>query len=112
MRQIHLSPLPLICVAASEDREWLGRWERHLSEGYAKTPNVGQVPIEVSEEQLAGVELYFSADDLPAAITRLEDAGARTLSTLAVRDWGDEAAYFADPDGNVLVVARPAGANP
>jgi TIR domain/NACHT domain len=30
MRQIHLSPLPLICVAASEDREWLGRWERHL----------------------------------------------------------------------------------
>ena len=27
----------------------------------------------------------------------------------APRDWGDEAAYFADPDGNVLVVARPLG---
>jgi len=39
----------------------------------------------------------------------LEAAGARLLSAAAPRDWGDEAAYFADPDGNVLVVARPVG---
>ena len=28
------------------------------------------------------------------------------LSPLAPRDWGDEAAYFADPDGVVIAVAR------
>jgi hypothetical protein len=28
-------------------------------------------------------------------------------SALAKRDWGDEAAYVADPDGNVIVVALP-----
>jgi len=31
----------------------------------------------------------------------------RLLSPLAARPWGHEAAYFADPDGNVVVVARP-----
>jgi uncharacterized glyoxalase superfamily protein PhnB len=40
-------------------------------------------------------------------VERLHSAGARALSPLGPRDWGDEAAYFADPDGNVLVVARP-----
>ena len=38
---------------------------------------------------------------------RLTARGARCLSPLAPRPWGDEAAYFEDPDGNVVVVARP-----
>ncbi len=38
----------------------------------------------------------------------MERAGGRLLSARAARAWGDEAAYFADPEGNVLVVARPA----
>ncbi len=54
-----------------------------------------------------GTEIYFHCADLPGAIDRLKGAGARLLSPLAARDWGDEAAYFADPDGNVLVLARP-----
>jgi uncharacterized glyoxalase superfamily protein PhnB len=40
-------------------------------------------------------------------VNRLTAAGARVLSPVAPRDWGDDAAYFADPDGNVIVVARP-----
>ncbi len=36
----------------------------------------------------------------------LETAGARCLSPRAVRPWGDEAAYYADPDGNVIAVAK------
>jgi len=71
--------------------------------------NTGQVPIAVPAGQLAGAELYFYPADLTAAIVRLEAAGARALSPLSARDWGDEAAYFADPDGNVVVVARPLG---
>jgi uncharacterized protein len=69
--------------------------------------NTGQVPATVPNGELAGTEIYFYADDLHAVIRQLEATGARKLSALAVRDWGDEAAYFADPDGNVLVVARP-----
>jgi predicted enzyme related to lactoylglutathione lyase len=52
-------------------------------------------------------ELYFHADDAEAVIDRVVGAGGRVLSPLAARDWGDDAAYFADPDGHVLVVARP-----
>jgi catechol 2,3-dioxygenase-like lactoylglutathione lyase family enzyme len=53
-------------------------------------------------------ELYFHVDDLDAAIAALTAAGARPLSPRSPRPWGVEAAYFADPDGNVVAVARPA----
>jgi len=33
--------------------------------------------------------------------------GARVLSELEPRDWGDKVAYYADPEGNVLAVACP-----
>lgn len=35
-------------------------------------------------------------------------AGGRPLSPLQPRSWGEEAAWFADPDGNVIAVAQPA----
>jgi catechol 2,3-dioxygenase-like lactoylglutathione lyase family enzyme len=52
-------------------------------------------------------ELYVIVDDLDAAIAALAAAGARPLSPRSVRPWGDEAAYFADPDGHVVAVALP-----
>lgn len=52
-------------------------------------------------------EVYAHVDDLAATIARLEALGATCTSPRAPRDWGDEAAYFLDPDGYVLVVARP-----
>jgi uncharacterized glyoxalase superfamily protein PhnB len=52
--------------------------------------------------------LYLYPDDLEAAIDRLVAAGARPLSSIALRDWGDEVAYFADPDGTVIALARTA----
>jgi predicted enzyme related to lactoylglutathione lyase len=80
----------------------LGLYER---KGFGLT--TGQLPLQVPEGGLAGTEIYFYANDVPAVISHLEAAGARKLNALAPRDWGDEAAYFADHDGNVLVVARP-----
>ncbi len=67
----------------------------------------GRLPAVTPPGEIAGTELYFFADDLDAAIAAVEAAGARLLSTKAVRGWGHEAAYFADPDGHVIVVARP-----
>jgi catechol 2,3-dioxygenase-like lactoylglutathione lyase family enzyme len=74
-------------------------------EGFQR--NVGHAPALVPPGRIASAELYFYADDVPEALTRVEAAGARAISGLAARDWGDEAAYFADPDGNVIVIARP-----
>lgn len=51
-------------------------------------------------------ELYLYVDDPCAWTQRALEAGARLLSALAPRDWGDEAAYVADPDGHVLAFAR------
>lgn len=87
--------------ALAEDRG-LGIYRR---EAFAR--NTGQVPEPVREGGISATELYFHCDDPRAAAERLAQAGARALSPLAPRPWGDEAAYFADPDGNVLVVARP-----
>lgn len=69
--------------------------------------NTGALPLEVPPGGLAPVELYLHTDDLDAVIARLVAEGARELSALAARPWGDEAAYLADLDGNVVVVARP-----
>ncbi|MCC6466155.1 MAG: VOC family protein [Planctomycetes bacterium] len=53
-------------------------------------------------------ELYVHVPDLTASVNRLVALGATCTSPPARRDWGDEAAYFVDPDGYVLAVARPA----
>jgi catechol 2,3-dioxygenase-like lactoylglutathione lyase family enzyme len=79
----------------------LGLYQR---EGFGR--RAGKVPKPIPEGELAGAELYFLTDDLAGAMERLETAGARHLSALQIRPWGDEAAYYADPDGTVLVIAR------
>ena len=71
--------------------------------------NVGRVPLQGRRGEITGTEIYLYVDDLAAAIARVEAAGARLLRPRAERAWGDEAAYFADPDGNVIVLARPNG---
>ncbi len=132
MREPHLGPRHVLTILAVRDREaslafyrtafgWpvrvevpvyaefelpdgrgLGVYQR---EGFAH--NTRKTPVEVPEGAITGTEIYLHCDDLPAALGRIRAAGARELSPLAPRDWGDEAAYFADPDGNVLVLARP-----
>lgn len=51
-------------------------------------------------------ELYFFPDNLDQTIEKVKRAGGILLSALARREWGDDTAYFADPDGNVLALAR------
>jgi catechol 2,3-dioxygenase-like lactoylglutathione lyase family enzyme len=54
----------------------------------------------------AKAELYVRLDDLSLVLERLASVGAECTSPLSARDWGDEAAYFLDPDGYVVAVAR------
>ncbi len=55
------------------------------------------------------VEIYLRVDDPAVWYQRAISAGARELSPLAPRDWGDEAAYAIDPDGHVIAFARRPG---
>ncbi len=93
---------PVYIELAIEHGRRLGLYQR---EGFGR--NTGQVPASIPSGELAPVELYLYADDVDGTLARLEGAGARVLSPLAPRAWGDDAAYFADPEGNVVVVARP-----
>ncbi len=80
----------------------IGLYER---DGFAR--NTGIPAARVLDGTVSPAELYLHADDLQATIARVTSAGGRMLSPLTPRDWGDDAAYFADPDGHVVVVARP-----
>lgn len=51
-------------------------------------------------------ELYLLVDDLEAAAERAASAGASNVSAAADRDWGHRVAYFADPDGHVIALAK------
>lgn len=93
---------PVYCELRMPGGQRLGLYQR---DGFGR--NTGAVPAAIPPGELAPCELYFHTDDVDAAAARLAGAGARLLSPRAVRPWGDEAAYFADPNGNVLVVARP-----
>jgi predicted enzyme related to lactoylglutathione lyase len=69
--------------------------------------NLGVAPAAIPTGSVGATELYLSPDDLDGTASRLVTAGARPLSPLARRDWGDDVAYFADLDGNVIALARP-----
>ena len=78
----------------------LGLYERM---GYAG--EVGAEPVE-TDDRVSPAYLYVRVDDVEATAARLEEAGARPLSALTDRVWGERAAWFADPDGNVVAVAQ------
>jgi len=58
------------------------------------------------EGQLTGVELYFYVDDITRVCQQFMTAGAHQSSPRSMRHWGEEAAYFKDLDGHLLVVAK------
>jgi catechol 2,3-dioxygenase-like lactoylglutathione lyase family enzyme len=82
------------------DNDWLGLYRR---DGYAET--AGATPVELNGN-VSTAYLYVRVDDVREAEKRLRAAGAKSLSPRSERGWGDEAAYFADPDGNVVAVGR------
>jgi catechol 2,3-dioxygenase-like lactoylglutathione lyase family enzyme len=83
----------------------LGLFER---DGFEET--VGAAPAEVPEGFVAPGYLYARVEDVRTTVARFEASGGRLLSPLAKRSWGEVAAWFADPDGNVLAIAQATSA--
>ena len=70
--------------------------------------NTGRESVEIPYGALRGAEIHLLCEDLLATAARVKASGGRLLSKLSRRFWGDEATYFADPDGNVIVLFREA----
>lgn len=79
-----------------------------LYERAAYGEEVGAKAAPIPDEAVAPSYLYVRVEDVDGVAARLAAAGARPLSPLSERAWGERAAWFADPDGNVVAVADPA----
>ncbi len=84
----------------------LGLFERSA---FARTAGAEAPPAKPEADGQTATELYFRVDDVAPVMERLEELGARRLAPLQEKEWGEEAAYYADPDGNVVAVARRLG---
>lgn len=51
-------------------------------------------------------ELYLLVENIDAAFKRATEAGAKLISPIEERNWGDKACYFSDPDGHVIAFAE------
>lgn len=53
-------------------------------------------------------ELYLYVDDLEFEYENAVKSGAELISPIQMRNWGDRACYFADPEGNIFAFAAKA----
>lgn len=51
-------------------------------------------------------ELYFYVDDLEFEFKNALNSGAKLISPIRDRDWGDRVCYFADLDGHIIAFAE------
>ncbi len=51
-------------------------------------------------------ELYLYATDIELEFNNALNCGARLISPIEPRDWGDKVCYFADPDGHIFAFAE------
>ncbi len=51
-------------------------------------------------------ELYFTVDDAAAFMKRGIDSGAKEISPLQDRNWGQKVGYLSDPDGHIIAFAE------
>lgn len=65
-----------------------------------------EIPDPEASNGASRCELYLTVPDPEASLARAIKSGARLLSSLALRNWGDEAGYVMDPDGHILAFAR------
>ncbi len=77
-------------------------------ETIAKTTGV---PLKAdSADALSGLELHFYGEDAPHIVARLVGAQAQQLTHPSKFGRFDDASYFVDPDGHLLVISlRPTG---
>lgn len=51
-------------------------------------------------------ELYFYIGNIQLEFDNAIKSGAKLISPIADRDWGDKVCYFSDPDGHIIAFAE------
>lgn len=51
-------------------------------------------------------ELYLYVENIQLEFENAIKSGAKLISPIVDRDWGDRVCYFADPDGHILAFAE------
>jgi len=51
-------------------------------------------------------ELYLHVDNIEEYFNRAIDSGAKEISAVKLRDWGDIVGYVADPDKHIIAFAK------
>lgn len=51
-------------------------------------------------------ELYFYVDDIQLEFENALNCGAKLISPIENRNWGDKACYFSDLDGHIIAFAE------
>ena len=64
------------------------------------------VPHPESGNGIPRCELYLEVDNPEEYFNRSVNYGAKKVSEIIPRDWGDAAGYVADPDGHIVAFAR------
>ena len=77
------------------------------NEGIAKiiTPNL---PHPTTGNGIPRCELYLSETDLENKLSICKKAGAKLISSIETRNWGDTVFYISDFDGHVIAFASKA----
>lgn len=65
-----------------------------------KTPDPG------SGSGIPRCELYLTVQNIHHEFENAIKSGAKLISPVKERDWGDRACYFSDPDGHVIAFAE------
>jgi len=92
-----------------------GMTEFNLSAGckLGLMPNTGiakiladKTPHPESGNGIPRCELYLYVADIQFEYDNAIKSGAKLISPIADRDWGDRVCYFADPDGHIIAFAE------
>lgn len=51
-------------------------------------------------------EVYLYVDDVQFEFENATKCGAKLISPIMMRDWGDKTCYFSDPDGHIIAFAE------
>lgn len=64
-----------------------------------------KTPHPESRKGIPRCELYLYVDDIELEYDNALKNGAKLISPITERDWGDKVCYFSDPDGHIIAFA-------
>ncbi len=65
-----------------------------------------QIPHPQDGNGIPRCELYLYVEDIQLEFENAINSGAKLISPIIERNWGDRACYFADPDRHVIAFAE------